>query len=71
VDRKARLNCDTEFTVNQGPEATNRSPRSRSRPTTPLAVQAEITIVDGEQGKHLARRQGAAVRQALEWLRDR
>jgi hypothetical protein len=54
----------------QTPETTSRWPSSRNRTATPLAVHVEITIVDGEQGKHLARRQGAAVRQALEWLRD-
>lgn len=70
MDREARLNCDAQFTVNQVPEAVNRSPRGRNRPATPLAVHVEITIVGGEQGKHLTRRQGAAVRQALEWLRD-
>lgn len=37
---------------------------------TPLAVRVELVLVDGEAGKVLARHQAAAVRAALEWVRD-
>jgi len=33
-------------------------------------VRIELVVVDGEDGKELLRRQGAVVREALQWFHD-
>jgi hypothetical protein len=47
-----------------------RGQAGRRRSAEPLEVRIELVVVDGEAGKELLRRQGAVVREALQWFHD-
>lgn len=56
--------------VEQPPALPDHRPRRRGNAAAPLHVRVELVLVDGEAGKELARRQAAAIRAVLEWVRD-
>jgi hypothetical protein len=56
-------------TVEQTSAQANHRSGCRQGKAAPLTVRVEL-VLDGEAGKELARRQDAAVRAVLEWVRD-
>ena len=44
--------------------------RGQARRDEPFDVHIEFVVMDGEQCRHLARRQAAIMREVLQWLYD-